>query len=51
VAEDATLQESANDFITYFLVVILLGRAALLARYIPARPAMKVDRMVALRYE
>jgi putative ABC transport system permease protein len=41
----------ANDLFTYASVVLLLGATALLASYIPARRAMKVDPMVALRYE
>jgi putative ABC transport system permease protein len=41
----------ANDVLTYASVVFLLGAAALLASYIPARRAMKVNPMVALRYE
>jgi putative ABC transport system permease protein len=42
---------SANDVLTYISVVLLLGGAALFASYVPARRAMKVDPMIALRYE
>ncbi len=41
----------ANDSSIYLAVVFLLGGAALLASYIPARRAMRVDPMIALRYE
>jgi putative ABC transport system permease protein len=41
----------ATDLATYALVVALLGAAALLASYIPARRAMKVDPMIALQAE
>jgi putative ABC transport system permease protein len=42
---------AAHDAWTYAIVLLLLSSAAFLASYFPARRAMRVDPMVALRYE
>lgn len=41
----------ATDPLTYGAVILLLGAAALLAGFLPARRAMKIDPVIALRHD
>lgn len=51
VVQSLLFNTSASDPVTLAAVAVLLALVALLASYLPARRATRVDPLVALRYE